>query len=126
MICQTAGFSSLLAGHDSLVAYRRRHRNELEWSQVVSTLVFDEHNPRAVAASMDRLRRDAAAIDWQQGIDELTAIERRWTAADDPDRFSDSADSLRALALQLTRERLVTPPDPAMVRGVSHRPVLDG
>lgn len=115
----------LLAGHDSLVAYRRRHRNELEWSQVVTMLVFDERNPRAVAASMDRLRRDAAAIDWQQGVDELTAIERRWTEADDPDRFSDSADALRALALQLTRERLVTPPDPAMVRGVSFRPVPD-
>jgi hypothetical protein len=78
-----------------------------------------------VAASADRLRRDAAAIDWQQGVDELTAIERRWTEADDPDRFSDSADALRALGLQLTRERLVTPPDPAMVRGVSLRPVPD-
>lgn len=45
----------LLAANDSLVAYRRRHRSDVEWSAAVELLVRDRSNPRSIAASIDRL-----------------------------------------------------------------------
>ncbi|MEQ8439393.1 MAG: circularly permuted type 2 ATP-grasp protein [Ilumatobacter fluminis] len=45
----------LLAANDSLVAYRRRHRSEIEPELAVRLLVNDQSNPRSLAASVDRL-----------------------------------------------------------------------
>lgn len=45
----------LLAANDSLVAYRRRHRSEIEPELAVRLLVNDRSNPRSLAASIDRL-----------------------------------------------------------------------
>lgn len=104
----------LLAGHDSLVAYRRRHRSDVEWSQVFATIAIDARNPRSLAASAERLGRDAAVIDWS--VPELTDTENRWTRLDTDDAFIVSAAEIRELAMRLTRDRLATPPDPAVVR----------
>ena len=45
----------LLAANDSLVAYRRRHRSDIEPDLAVRLLVNDGSNPRSLAASIDRL-----------------------------------------------------------------------
>ena len=54
---------SLLAANDSLVAYRRRHRSEVEVDAALALLVRDPANPRSIAASLDRLDRHRAAGD---------------------------------------------------------------
>lgn len=108
----------LLAGHDSLVAYRRRHRSDVEWSAVLATLVADARNPRSLAFSADRIRRDADAIEWDSGVDALEAIRSGWSEPSGPVSYGDSAGVLRDFAMQLTRERLATPPDPAVVTGL--------
>ena len=45
----------LLAANDSLVAYRRRHRSDIDPELAVRLLVNDRSNPRSLAASVDLL-----------------------------------------------------------------------
>jgi uncharacterized alpha-E superfamily protein len=56
----------LLAANDSLVAYRRRHRSEVDLA--LRLLVQDASNPRSLAASIDRLARHAA--DGEDALDD--------------------------------------------------------
>ena len=54
----TAVTEVLLAANDSLVAYRRRYRSDVEWGAAVELLVRDPSNPRSLAASVERLVAD--------------------------------------------------------------------
>lgn len=45
----------LLAANESLVAYRRRHRSDVEQDAALALLVRDVSNPRSLAASIQRL-----------------------------------------------------------------------
>ncbi|MFP5488060.1 MAG: circularly permuted type 2 ATP-grasp protein, partial [Acidimicrobiia bacterium] len=56
----TAATEVLLAANDSLVAYRRRYRSDVEWSAAFELLVRDASNPRSLAASIERLAVHAA------------------------------------------------------------------
>jgi uncharacterized circularly permuted ATP-grasp superfamily protein/uncharacterized alpha-E superfamily protein len=55
---ETAVTEVLLAANDSLVAYRRRYRSDVEWGAAVELLVRDPSNPRSLAASVERLVAD--------------------------------------------------------------------
>ena len=50
----------LLAANDSLVAYRRRYRSDVELEAALHLLVRDASNPRSLAASIERLAQHAA------------------------------------------------------------------
>ncbi len=52
---EAAAVEVLLASNDSLVAYRRRHRSEVEVDLAVRLLVADESNPRSLASAIQRL-----------------------------------------------------------------------
>ncbi|MEO6651815.1 MAG: circularly permuted type 2 ATP-grasp protein [Ilumatobacteraceae bacterium] len=54
-----AAIEVLLAANDSLVAYRRRHRSDVEVEAAIRLLVTDYNNPRSLAASIDRLEQHA-------------------------------------------------------------------
>jgi uncharacterized circularly permuted ATP-grasp superfamily protein/uncharacterized alpha-E superfamily protein len=54
----TAVTEVLLAANDSLVAYRRRYRSDVEWDAAVELLVREPSNPRSLAASVARLVAD--------------------------------------------------------------------
>ena len=58
---------ALLASNESLVAYRRRYRSDVEEDSAISLLVRDAGNPRSLAASLERLAADAEASGWQTG-----------------------------------------------------------
>lgn len=86
----TAATEVLLAANDSLVAYRRRYRSDVEWSDAVDLLVRDPSNPRSLAASIERLAQHAADGETALGpefveqaraalalpVDELVAVMR--------------------------------------------------
>jgi uncharacterized circularly permuted ATP-grasp superfamily protein/uncharacterized alpha-E superfamily protein len=55
-----AAVEVLLAANDSLVAYRRRYRSDVEIDAALHLMVNDESNPRSLAASIDRLAQHAA------------------------------------------------------------------
>ncbi len=58
---------ALLASNESLVAYRRRYRSDVEPESAISLLVRDAGNPRSLAASLERLAADAETSGWQTG-----------------------------------------------------------
>lgn len=60
---------SVLATNESLIAYRRRHRSDVELEAVVAFLLHDDTNPRALAFQLDRLREHMAALAWPEGAD---------------------------------------------------------
>jgi uncharacterized circularly permuted ATP-grasp superfamily protein/uncharacterized alpha-E superfamily protein len=58
----------ILAANDSLVAYRRRHRSDVEPDAAFALLVRDGTNPRSVAASIERFGQHAADAEWSEGV----------------------------------------------------------
>jgi uncharacterized circularly permuted ATP-grasp superfamily protein/uncharacterized alpha-E superfamily protein len=64
---EAATVEVLLAANDSLVAYRRRHRSDVERDAAFTLLVRDGSNPRSLAASIDRLEHHADDGEWAVG-----------------------------------------------------------
>jgi uncharacterized alpha-E superfamily protein len=106
---------TLLAAHDSLVAYRRRHRSDMDQAAVLNLLVHDPLNPRSVRASLDRLERAAEAIDWKDPQDDVSTIQARLEAVERPGDLVEVALALGSISTRLVATRLVTPPDPAVI-----------
>jgi uncharacterized circularly permuted ATP-grasp superfamily protein/uncharacterized alpha-E superfamily protein len=65
---EAAVLEVILAANDSLVAYRRRHRSDVEPDAAFALLMCDDTNPRSVAASIERLGQHAAEAEWPEGI----------------------------------------------------------
>jgi len=59
----------VLAANESLVAYRRRYRSDVDLDAVLDLLLRDDSNPRGLAFQLDRLREHVAALAWSQGVD---------------------------------------------------------
>jgi uncharacterized alpha-E superfamily protein len=64
----------ILASNESLVAYRRRHRSDVEFSTAVQLVIADVHNPRAAASAISEVRHQAERLGWQLGVDESTRL----------------------------------------------------
>src|SRR4029077_7659014 len=86
----------LLAANESLVAYRRHHRSDVELDAAMHLLLHDVDNPRAFLACVNRMADHVAAIDWTEGRqavaglagiidgdDVLADVERATAAVDD-------------------------------------------
>ena len=58
---------AVLMANESLVAYRRRYRSEVDLHAVLDLLLRDDANPRSVAYQLDRLREHAAGLAWPEG-----------------------------------------------------------
>ncbi len=58
---------TLLWTNESLVAYRRRYRSDIELDAVMDLLVHDDANPRSLAFQLDRMREHVASLGWEQG-----------------------------------------------------------
>jgi hypothetical protein len=52
----------LLSAHESLVAYRRWHRTDVELDAALDLLVRDDTNPRSVAFQLDRVAEHLASL----------------------------------------------------------------
>lgn len=59
----------LLAANESLVAYRRRHRSDVELEAAIALLLHDDTNPRSLVTAIERLRRHADAGGWALGVE---------------------------------------------------------
>ncbi|MGI9644151.1 MAG: circularly permuted type 2 ATP-grasp protein [Ilumatobacteraceae bacterium] len=72
----------VLASNESLVAYRRRHRSDVELGPAMHLLLVSERNPRAVAAALDVVRREADQLQWEFGAIEAEDLLGHLRAAD--------------------------------------------
>ena len=60
---------AVLDANESLVAYRRRYRSDVDLDAVLELLLRDDSNPRGLAFQLDRLREHVAALAWSQGVE---------------------------------------------------------
>lgn len=113
------GLEAVLGANDSLVAYRRRHRSDVELDAVLALVLHDQRNPRSGAAAVAGMRRNAAAIGWTAGDGRLEAVERELaelSSAAPLEHLQSMSATLEGLATELTSTRLVAPPNPTLVR----------
>jgi uncharacterized alpha-E superfamily protein len=66
---EAAAVEVLLAANESLVAYRRRHRSDVELDAAISLLIHDDTNPRSLVSAIDRLQRHAVEGEWPLGLE---------------------------------------------------------
>ncbi len=66
---EAAAVEVLLAANESLVAYRRRHRSDVEFDAAISLLIHDDTNPRSLVSAIDRLERHAVEGEWPVGLE---------------------------------------------------------
>ena len=62
-----AAIEVLLAANESLVAYRRRHRSDVEAEAALALLLADASNPRSLAGCLSRLVAHASQVNWPEG-----------------------------------------------------------
>jgi uncharacterized alpha-E superfamily protein len=89
----------LLASCESLVAYRRRYRSDVEVRAVLELLVLDDANPRSLAFQVDRLREHTTSLVWPDGIFLVDDIGRALMATVSPDIVGGRRMSVDALVL---------------------------
>ena len=58
--------------NESLVAYRRHYRSDVELTAVLELLVHDDSNPRGLAFQLDRIREHIASLGWPDGATSST------------------------------------------------------
>lgn len=56
---------------ESLVAYRRQYRSDVELGAVLDLLVHDDGNPRSLAFQLDRMREHVASLGWPEGAEQV-------------------------------------------------------
>jgi hypothetical protein len=66
----------LLAANESLVAYRRRYRSDVEVGPVLELLLLDDANPRSLGYQIDRLREHATSLSWPDGVNIVDEVGR--------------------------------------------------
>jgi len=106
----------VLAANESLVAYRRHHRSDVELDAAVDLLLDDVDNPRSFAASVARIADHVAAIDWDEG----EAAARHLLDVVERDRPLTSIGAAHEAVLELARlivtTWFATPVNPVVVR----------
>jgi uncharacterized circularly permuted ATP-grasp superfamily protein len=66
-IAQQVVADAVLSANESLVAYRRRYRSDVDLQAVLDLLLRDDANPRSLAYQLDRLREHTAGLAWPDG-----------------------------------------------------------
>ncbi|HSP29364.1 MAG TPA: alpha-E domain-containing protein, partial [Ilumatobacteraceae bacterium] len=111
----------ILASNESLVAYRRRHRSDVEFETAMHLVVADIHNPRAVASAIGEVRHQAELLDWQLGVEESSRMLDALAAASFRSVESTAAvladvfDGCDRLARDVVGSYLAAPVDPRIM-----------
>lgn len=111
----------VLATNESLVAYRRRHRSDVEFATAVHLVVADVHNPRAAASAILEVRHQADRLGWVRGVDESSRLLGLLSAASFDTIESTAAvlievfDGCDRLARDVVGSYLAAPVDPRMM-----------
>ena len=110
-------YETLLTACESLFAYRRRYRSDLELDPLCELLLGDDTNPRSLAFQLDRLGEDMASLPDRR---ELHQQQRRVDDADSPraDRLleRESAPQPRVASPRPPAVRARRPRQPARAR----------
>lgn len=105
-VVDRAALEVLLAANESLVAYRRHHRSDVELALVRELLLADGDNPRSLAACVTKLGDHTAAMRWEAGMRAVGALADEITLID-----------LDRLAALVHETWFATPVKPVVVHG---------
>ncbi len=119
---------AVLSANESLVAYRRSYRSDVDLDAVLELLLRDDANPRSLAYQLDRLREHVAGLGWADGVALVQAASVESIAAVHSNAVNGRRVSLdsyvlavRAPLLQLAdsivRRWFADPVNPTIVRG---------
>ena len=119
---------AVLGANESLVAYRRSYRSEVDFDAMIDLLLRDDTNPRSLAYQLDRLREHVAGLGWSDGVELVQAASVESLAVVDDTEVNGRRVSLdsyvlavRAPLLQLAeaivRRWFADPVNPTIVRG---------
>lgn len=108
----------VLATCESLVAYRRRHRSDVEFAAAMQLVLTDRQNPRSVAFGVASVRHQAGRLEWRAGETSADALTKMLAQAPLAS-MRDTAAALDAvwagcdaLARDVIGSHLATPVDP--------------
>ena len=111
----------VLATNESLVAYRRRYRSDVEFGLAMDLVVSDGLNPRAAMAALEIVRAEAEALEWAAGVQlatrlvDLVAAEKHETVASTMAMLGELWDGSDQLARGIVSEFLASPVDPRVM-----------
>jgi uncharacterized circularly permuted ATP-grasp superfamily protein/uncharacterized alpha-E superfamily protein len=111
----------VLASNESLVAYRRRHRSDVEFERALHLVVADAHNPRSAASAIASVRHQADRLGWVLGVDTADGVLAALEAASfgSVDSVVDALDEVFGacdlLARDVVGSYLAAPVDPRMM-----------
>jgi uncharacterized alpha-E superfamily protein len=119
---------AVLGANESLVAYRRRYRSEVDFYAVLDLLLRDDANPRSLAYQLDRLREHAAGLAWSEGVALIERASIASLATIDHDVVNGRIVSLEAfvlgvreplldLAAAIVHRWFADPVNPTLMRG---------
>ena len=107
----------MLAANESLVAYRRRYRSDIELDAATHLLLEDVDNPRAFLASVNRMAEHVAAVDWPEGRQAVARLAGIIDGGDVVAEAQQATDAVREFAALVIDTWFATPVNPTVVRG---------
>jgi uncharacterized circularly permuted ATP-grasp superfamily protein/uncharacterized alpha-E superfamily protein len=110
-----AAIEVLLAATESLVAYRRRHRSEVELDAALHIVLHDVANPRSLAAAVVDLERHAAESDWPV-VEELAARAAAALALPLPELLVEARAAIVDAGARVVERWFSTPVNPIVMR----------
>ena len=73
-LVERTSLDTVLAAHESLVAYRRRYRTDPDLDNVLDLLAADDANPRSLQFQLDRLRGLVLALPPRRSRERLSEL----------------------------------------------------
>ena len=117
-LVEASALEALLAANESLVAYRRRYRSDVEIPATMRLLLHDADNPRGFAASLERMAEHVTDLEWPEGAAAVSALIDGLRSADG-DELAHLAE-LRTGVVDLSRlvvdTWFATPVRPTLIR----------
>jgi uncharacterized circularly permuted ATP-grasp superfamily protein/uncharacterized alpha-E superfamily protein len=107
----------LLAANESLIAYRRHHRSDVELGAATHLLLHDIDNPRSFLACVHRMADHVAAIDWTDGRQTVARLAGIVDGDDVLDGVTEAGAAVEDFAALVVDTWFATPVNPMVVRG---------
>jgi uncharacterized circularly permuted ATP-grasp superfamily protein/uncharacterized alpha-E superfamily protein len=112
---EAASVEVLLAANESLVAYRRRHRSDVELEAAIALLIHDDTNPRSLVSAIDRLDRHAVEGEWPIGL-ELAAQARQTLQLPLPELLPAARRVIEEVGTRVIERWFSSPVSPVLLR----------
>jgi uncharacterized alpha-E superfamily protein len=116
-VVDRASLEVLLAANESLVAYRRHHRSDVELTAATHLLLLDADNPRSYLSCIGRLAEHVAAVDWPEGRRDVAGLAGLVGGDDVLDGAAAALGAVDAFAGHVIDAWFATPVNPMVVRG---------